>query len=541
MGLFENFPYTNFQNLNLDWVLKQIQNLLATTKKIQVELEDLKNYVENMESEMSNQIKDILDEWLSDGTLENIIEGAIAPNWLYGKNIVVYGDSTAAISNNYFTKIASKVNTNITNRAISGTTLTQGSSQSAYDMISAANDLENFDMIFLAYGTNDWQLNRMLNNGRNGNYQCITNCMQYLIDTIYSKNPTIKIVFITPFYSYRASGGSNPPFTDGVKNGRGHALWMYNREIIAKCIENGVEYIDFYTTSGCNIDNYTYLLDNNSGAYVHENAIFSDILSDIVISRKSNTPPYKLNKNNKNLITPVHFSDIWPKTVDAITSVPDPYGYWPYAHVPTANTWTGLYGNITFSYGKYTIYGYAAGAFKLRIFSTVSSTAVFEKDITSAGYFETTFENTGDAFTGELQLSANQNNTFISCIHVVPDNPASEEGYYGTFGAAEPLVPAEGVTADSGYRSKIFITERQIQIGTFNFTLSAEKTYGSVLFSRRRTDGIPMQTFYCATSSHSTRYILYYADGKIYTAQNMPAGDYIMANTAINILSPFTI
>lgn len=48
MGLYENFPYTNFQNLNLDWILKEI-------KKIPDEIESAVNAA--MEQEMNSKIK----------------------------------------------------------------------------------------------------------------------------------------------------------------------------------------------------------------------------------------------------------------------------------------------------------------------------------------------------------------------------------------------------------------------------------------------------------------------------------------------------
>ena len=46
MGLYEHFPYTNFHELNLDWIVKEIavvRNEYQEVKKLAIDLEDLKN------------------------------------------------------------------------------------------------------------------------------------------------------------------------------------------------------------------------------------------------------------------------------------------------------------------------------------------------------------------------------------------------------------------------------------------------------------------------------------------------------------------
>ena len=41
MGLFEHFPYTNFHELNLNWILQRLKELLEKTEKMQQEIDDL--------------------------------------------------------------------------------------------------------------------------------------------------------------------------------------------------------------------------------------------------------------------------------------------------------------------------------------------------------------------------------------------------------------------------------------------------------------------------------------------------------------------
>lgn len=43
MGLFENFPYTNFHNLNLDWVIKVLKNAVSELEEIQTNWENVRD------------------------------------------------------------------------------------------------------------------------------------------------------------------------------------------------------------------------------------------------------------------------------------------------------------------------------------------------------------------------------------------------------------------------------------------------------------------------------------------------------------------
>lgn len=43
MGLFENFPYTNFHNLNLDWIIKVLKNAVSELEEIQTNWESVRD------------------------------------------------------------------------------------------------------------------------------------------------------------------------------------------------------------------------------------------------------------------------------------------------------------------------------------------------------------------------------------------------------------------------------------------------------------------------------------------------------------------
>ena len=50
MGLFEQFPYTNFHELNLDWLLKNQKTVLQELQNIDTHITQIVNdYLQNME------------------------------------------------------------------------------------------------------------------------------------------------------------------------------------------------------------------------------------------------------------------------------------------------------------------------------------------------------------------------------------------------------------------------------------------------------------------------------------------------------------
>lgn len=50
MGLFEQFPYTNFHELNLDWLLKNQKTVLQELQNIDTHITQIVNdYLQNVE------------------------------------------------------------------------------------------------------------------------------------------------------------------------------------------------------------------------------------------------------------------------------------------------------------------------------------------------------------------------------------------------------------------------------------------------------------------------------------------------------------
>lgn len=49
MGIFEEFPYTNFHELNANWILKKIKEMKDDINELKTKVEDLETRVEALE------------------------------------------------------------------------------------------------------------------------------------------------------------------------------------------------------------------------------------------------------------------------------------------------------------------------------------------------------------------------------------------------------------------------------------------------------------------------------------------------------------
>lgn len=71
MGVFNNFPYTNIHELNLDWILEQIKKVLDDNKEMSEQIDAMQYTIDHLPLEQ--EVRDQLTEWLNDGTLADII------------------------------------------------------------------------------------------------------------------------------------------------------------------------------------------------------------------------------------------------------------------------------------------------------------------------------------------------------------------------------------------------------------------------------------------------------------------------------------
>lgn len=279
--MFENFPYTNFHELNLDWLLDRM-------KKNSEDQEALKKYVDEVFSGIGN------------------LQGE---GWLKNKKIVVYGDSTTQIENSYIKKL-SDYGAIITNRGVYGTAIvTNNDKTGAIDLIPKAEDLNDFDYIFMCYGANDlggWDYNFPFETS----IETSDNYLNYCLETIFKflKTKTCYPIFILPPIVHQDSWGEAQT---NAYNGSTQDL--FNDTVVAICEQYHIEYFNLFTLCPVNHENYTYwyLQDNTQGIWIHPNNRLNTVIFNQILSRNSNNGycyPGKWHDYSEVLASPTQHS-----------------------------------------------------------------------------------------------------------------------------------------------------------------------------------------------------------------------------------------
>lgn len=101
--IFENFPYTNFHELNLDWLLQTCKQLAEEMATLRGDWSDFKTYVEDyfknldLDDEIKAAIKYQVDQMAADGTLDRIVTSVVTRE-LPEYSAPVFVDSTEAMT-----------------------------------------------------------------------------------------------------------------------------------------------------------------------------------------------------------------------------------------------------------------------------------------------------------------------------------------------------------------------------------------------------------------------------------------------------------
>lgn len=269
MWPWTKYPYTNFQELNLDWILKTVKDLVTKT--------------DNIDSTIVDNINNKLEQMNKDGELtvsaaDDTARAEIAAitddlsNYLLrGKKICVYGDSIAygqidAIGTKaavpWPERMASVLGATVENRAISGATMTAQNAFSFRNIVDTLTyaDMSQFDYIILAYGNNDVGLGVEIEGSDKRGFGA---AYRYSIDKLQNLVPTAKIILCTDTFNGNPFGQYPPSNITAA---------AVNEKIREVARAYNLPVIDFEAYSGVNSANLSALtwdgLHFNSAGYL---------------------------------------------------------------------------------------------------------------------------------------------------------------------------------------------------------------------------------------------------------------------------------
>lgn len=114
MGLFEQFPYTNFHELNLDWVVSIVKDLSAKYVELTGDVAGLKIYIDNyfQNLDLSADVRKEIQKLVASGEFDSIVDSAVSqivPEYMesYKQQI----DSSISSQNNIISKNSADIDT----------------------------------------------------------------------------------------------------------------------------------------------------------------------------------------------------------------------------------------------------------------------------------------------------------------------------------------------------------------------------------------------------------------------------------------------
>lgn len=257
----------NFVSQNASYILFNVTNM------------DLDNYDLKINGRSIFNIYSF--EWLNinydnlSNEIKNLLNTTNKNKW-YDKKLVMYGDSIVAGSPGttpYSTLLKNYLELNTsTNEGVSGRPIADGTPNGSGTVTTVANTINNYnnyDLVIIAGGTNDFKLNvplgEILNvNSNNYDRNTFTGAYQHLIENIIKTKSTIRLILMTPLQ--RNNSGYDIYYT----NSANCKLSDYCQRIKELGQLYSLPVIDMYSNSGMNLINlFDYTLDglhpNNTG------------------------------------------------------------------------------------------------------------------------------------------------------------------------------------------------------------------------------------------------------------------------------------
>lgn len=85
--IWNEYPYSNVHELNLDWIIKKVHEYLKKVDVLEIDFKDLKDYILNFfdNLDLQEEVNNKLDEMYEDGQLTTLIQ-----QWLESQGLMVY-------------------------------------------------------------------------------------------------------------------------------------------------------------------------------------------------------------------------------------------------------------------------------------------------------------------------------------------------------------------------------------------------------------------------------------------------------------------
>lgn len=280
MAFWNNFPFTNFHELNLDWIIGKVKDLetgfMNVVKKVDDTLPEIKKEVDNAIQNIPTEIDNVLTEWKDDGTLGTMIDtiygGLSYLDVMKDKTIYILGDSLSdgQAPRNWvteFEKLLTGKNCHVINGAHSGDTMADQYTIFERNMTLHPENVP--DILIVWCGVNDVKKQTTIAD--------LGAAMDSIRNRIQSINPACQVYLFSTYKNYRVLPSQwIIPQT---------AYWRYFSQYAQ---QNGWTFVDMFAyapviTPGTDKMRAEFYEEQNSG-YLHYTVRYTKILARFILN-----------------------------------------------------------------------------------------------------------------------------------------------------------------------------------------------------------------------------------------------------------------
>lgn len=323
MGLFNKFPYTNFHEVNTDWIIKEVktvgeqvaslnkkvtEDMLALSKQVTKIQEDVNNQLQGIDATIAQKASEEVERLVNEGRFDALITPALEQlskdlqdkinsattvsnkalvntnktqylNTLANKSILIIGDSNSDESftqNGNVTKHWTTELKNILSSKASGNGATVVNRSKAGSKMDYAKTIlteinatsSRYDIIIVMLGTNDYNSNT--------DYATFISTLED-VAKLLQPHVTAKgaqVYFVSPpkrLFNFRDRDGQIP-------------LVVYAKSIYRHCVRWGFNFIDAWCKiPEINIENLDSRKAWLSDQYIHFNDAFAPIFANWIL------------------------------------------------------------------------------------------------------------------------------------------------------------------------------------------------------------------------------------------------------------------
>lgn len=229
---FNQFPYSNFHELNLDWILNQVKE---NTEK-----------VDQLENSVPDAINSAVNAILTPEKIQEIVTN-LTPwysNYFAGKKIHIFGDSISSpdtvstLQPVWALRFADSLSgvATVVNHALPGMTIT--GSGGVADQMAGLGNLDA-DIVILFAGVNDFRLGRNIGTISDTTFASFSGALRSIRTTLENRCPKAQVFVISPLKCYQTS------YPDGHIDAQ--VLPLFRRLLFTWAQDWGYNFIDGFT------------------------------------------------------------------------------------------------------------------------------------------------------------------------------------------------------------------------------------------------------------------------------------------------------